>query len=150
MLDPLLLQLFVALKATGSLLCSYFVGVYAVEPLGSSALFSAAAYTAMRVIRSIIASRTYDRFQFQCLCSEPSRRRIWYRFVSVRSASVPLPPFTTRVVFDLAPLYLFFYGSMSPQVSIQLGGLADRERKAEACCWSMHTRLSVEDPFETW
>lgn len=36
------------------------------------------------------------------------------------------------------------------QVSVRLGGLADRERKAEACCWSMHTRLSVEDPFETW
>ncbi|CAM9919353.1 unnamed protein product, partial [Hapterophycus canaliculatus] len=35
-------------------------------------------------------------------------------------------------------------------VSVRLGGLADRERKAEACCWSMHTRLSVEDPFEAW
>ncbi|CAN0081718.1 unnamed protein product [Ectocarpus fasciculatus] len=34
-------------------------------------------------------------------------------------------------------------------VSVRLGRLADRERKAEACCWSMHTRLSLEDPFET-
>lgn len=37
-----------------------------------------------------------------------------------------------------------------PQVSVRLGGLAVRERKAEGCCWSMHTRLSLEDPFETW
>ncbi|CAN0419422.1 unnamed protein product [Laminaria digitata] len=35
-------------------------------------------------------------------------------------------------------------------VSVRLGGLADRERKAEACCWSIHTRLTLEDPFETW
>ncbi|CAM9391220.1 unnamed protein product [Pylaiella littoralis] len=35
-------------------------------------------------------------------------------------------------------------------VSVRLGCLVDRERKAEACCWSMHTRLSLEDPFETW
>ncbi|CAM9353204.1 unnamed protein product, partial [Sphacelaria rigidula] len=40
--------------------------------------------------------------------------------------------------------------SRSHVVSIRLGGLADRERKAEASCWNMHTRLSLEDPFETW
>ncbi|CAM9446752.1 unnamed protein product [Discosporangium mesarthrocarpum] len=35
-------------------------------------------------------------------------------------------------------------------VSVRLGDVADRERKAEESCWGLHTRLSIEDPFETW
>ncbi|CAM9334675.1 unnamed protein product [Chrysoparadoxa australica] len=35
-------------------------------------------------------------------------------------------------------------------VSVRVGGMLDKELKMESDCWGSHTRLSIEDPFETW
>ncbi|CAN0346990.1 unnamed protein product [Ascophyllum nodosum] len=53
----------------------------------------------------------------------------------------------------LAGFFRYFASELdcrSNVVSVRLGGLADRERKAGACRWSINARLSIEDPFETW
>jgi len=46
--------------------------------------------------------------------------------------------------------YTWDFDFHSHVISVRVGGVLSKEEKAEMDCWHVNSRLSIEDPFETW
>ena len=60
----------------------------------------------------------------------------------------------TESAGQLLAAFFRYYGCefdyVNDAVSIRAGGPVSKLVKAEDDCWTAHSRLSIEDPFETW